>query len=122
MSLADLMATHTSSVFFNTEHFATACTVTRGGDTISVTALPIAWDAIAQDADGIVVRQRLQQVLIQSSEYTWGDNLHAYPAIGDRITFGGQAYEVFRPSGADHSYEWEDTERTIYRIHLRELR
>lgn len=120
MSLSSLVASHRDSVFFNTEHWARSATVTRGGDSITVTAIPLDFEATVQGADGVAVRQKLQQVLIRTSEYTWGNNLQAYPATGDRITVNSTNYEVYRPGTAEQSYEWEDSDHTIFRIHVRE--
>lgn len=43
------------------------------------------------------------------------------PRQGDRISHGGEVFEVFSPGASEPHWRWSDNQRTIYRIHTRKV-
>lgn len=75
-------------------------------------------------SDGLRVRVRIRDYLIDASDYAI-NGAAVEPQSGDEIlqTLGGatRIFEVASPGGAEPPWRYSDQERTRYRIHTRDM-
>lgn len=119
MTLASLIESDVSDVFFNTNDFAVTVTYTRGGHTISISAIvePSLYDN--EQALG-VTRVETRGYLLKAEDLVFGTDT-GLPQYGDTITEGSRTYII--PKSKDTvPYEYADENRYIVRVNTAFMR
>ena len=92
-------------------------TYARGGTTLTVTALQGRTVFASQQEGGPRIEFGDRDYLIPATALTvLGD-----PQIGDRVTDGGEVYEVLTPGTGEPSWRWSDPAHSTYRIHTKRV-
>lgn len=93
----------------------------RGEIELPIEAVPGATLATVTDSDGMQLRFRQGDWLIDAHWLDFGDGPER-PSGGDYvIACDGTRWEVGKPTPGVPAWAWSDRERTRYRVHVREV-
>lgn len=92
-------------------------TYTRGATALSITAVRGRTSYETSSSDGTLIRMATPDYLVKASDIT----ALTEPAAGDTITDGTAVYEVMSLSG-ENPWQWADwPNKTVYRIHCKQI-
>jgi len=120
MSLNDLIAADIDGVFFNTNDFASAASISRGMVTITPTVIVDSQMVKTRDRDVMEVSRNWVVLLIPVSQYDFGSGI-AKPSATDEYTIGTRKYEQRKPKGVGDIWEYSDGTSQIYKIYFEEV-
>ena len=102
-----------------TAKLAAGVTVTyaRGGTTATVSALQGRTVFASVQEGGPRIEFGDRDYLILAADLI----LFGEPAIGDRVTDGGEVYEVLTPGTGEPAWRWSDPAHISYRIHTKRV-